>query len=122
MKIWKKIATYQPKKGTLFTWILNVARNTAIDKIRSQEYKQKSVTSTFEWSSNDHQASTQTPVEHIGLKGIVNKLKPELQEIIEVIYFKGYTHQEASKLLELPLGTIKTRIKIAIRELRKLTK
>ena len=121
VKIWKNIESYNSDKGTLFTWILNIARNTAIDKTRSKEYKNTRKSSSIENRVLEKNNNVKTEIDHIGLNSIVEKLKMEYREIIEVIYFKGYTHSEAAEELQLPLGTVKTRVKIALRELRKLT-
>ncbi len=119
VKIWKKMEAYNADKGTLFTWILNIARNTAIDKVRSATYRQDMMKTSLEIGSSE--ANTHQKIEHIGLGKLINQLKPEYREVIEIIYFQGYTHTEAAEALQLPLGTVKTRIKTAIRELRKLT-
>ena len=122
VKIWKNVTSYDASKGTLFTWILNVARNTAIDRIRSQEYK-----NTAKIQSIDNhvgiiagQPNTQIKIDHIGLEEIVSHLKPEHQIIIEYIYFKGFTQAEVAETLDIPLGTVKTRVKSAINRLREL--
>jgi RNA polymerase sigma-70 factor (ECF subfamily) len=122
IKIWKNITAYDSSKGTLFTWILNVARNTAIDKIRSQEYKNLSKIQPIDNHVGlvDHQSNTQTQIDHIGLDKVVDKLKPEHQTIIDYIYFKGFTQVEVSEALNIPLGTVKTRVKSAINHLREL--
>jgi RNA polymerase sigma-70 factor (ECF subfamily) len=120
VKIWKNIDAYDASKGTLFTWVLNVARNTAIDKIRSQNYK--NTTSIQPLDNNvsmlEGHSNTQTQVEHIGLDKVVNTLKPELKIIIDYIYFKGFTQAEVAEALNIPLGTVKTRVKSAINHLR----
>ncbi|MCU0443971.1 MAG: sigma-70 family RNA polymerase sigma factor [Microscillaceae bacterium] len=121
VKIWKSTDLYSRDKGTLFTWILNIARNTAIDKIRSQDYKQNYQNAPIEAKQVDKQANTQTKTDHIGLKSLIERLLPEHQEVIEYLYFKGFTQSEAAEALAIPLGTVKTRVKIALRELRKLT-
>ncbi|NJO00428.1 MAG: sigma-70 family RNA polymerase sigma factor [Bacteroidia bacterium] len=120
VKIWKNMDSYDPAKGSLFTWILQIARNTAIDKIRSKEYKESVLTNPIALNHSDAQKVIRSPVEYTGLESIVENLKPTLREIIDLIYFQGYTHVEAAEALALPLGTVKTRVKIAIRELRKL--
>ncbi|MEO1652190.1 MAG: sigma-70 family RNA polymerase sigma factor [Bacteroidota bacterium] len=121
VKIWKKIDAYSATKGTLFTWILNIARNTAIDRLRSQEYKRIAKSKPIESIASESRVNVSQKTDHIGIRKIVESLKPEYQEVIQMVYFKGYTHVEAAEALALPLGTVKTRIKIALRELRKLT-
>jgi len=124
VKIWKSIESYDSSKGTLFTWILNVARNTAIDRIRTQEFKQslnaQSVTDAspqLDWQSASH-----LPVDHIGLEKVLPLLRPEHLEIIDYVYFKGFTQTEVAESLGMPLGTVKTRVRMAIDHLRKLLK
>jgi RNA polymerase sigma-70 factor (ECF subfamily) len=120
IKIWKNVAAYDPSKGTLFTWILNVARNTAIDKIRSQKHKNTSQIQSLDnhVSMLDSQSNMETQVEHIGLDKVVDSLKPEQKIIIDYIYFQGFTQAEVAETLNIPLGTVKTRVKSAINHLR----
>ncbi len=121
VKIWKKIDTYDKEKGTLFTWILNISRNTAIDKIRSAAYRHQNQAEDIDNASLKVQENVHIQTDHIGLDNIVAKLRPEYRQVIDTIYFEGYTHVEAAEKLGLPLGTLKTRVKAALKELRKLT-
>ena len=120
IKIWKNILKYDSNKGTLFTWMLNIARNTAIDKHRKLKKDGKVniqiVTSSVS-SSVAHK--TEQSTDKIGLKEEVKKLSAEHQLMIDYIYFQGYTQQEVADELEMPLGTVKTRIRNAVNELRK---
>ncbi len=120
VKIWKNIEGYNRSKGTLFTWILNVARNTAIDRIRSQEFQNSQRNQDIDSSINfiDNQESSQFDVDAIGLKKVVEHLRPEHQQMIELLYFKGYTQAEVADEFGIPLGTVKTRVKAAIVQLR----
>ena len=120
VKIWKNIEAYNRTKGTLFTWMLNVARNTAIDKIRSQDFqnsqRNQDLDSTVEII--DNQASSQFDVDAIGLKKVVENLRPEHRQMIDLLYFQGYTQAEVADEFGIPLGTVKTRVKAAIVQLR----
>ncbi|MBC8048438.1 MAG: sigma-70 family RNA polymerase sigma factor [Fimbriimonadaceae bacterium] len=120
VKIWNNAESYDKSKGRLFTWMLNICRNASIDKMRSKGYKSKKKTSGEE--AIDHQADNNLyndiRPETIGIKEIVNKLKPEWKVIVDLIYFNGYTHQEVSEELNIPLGTVKTRLRSAILFLR----
>jgi RNA polymerase sigma-70 factor, ECF subfamily len=122
VKIWKNIESYNRTKGTLFTWILNVARNTAIDKVRSQEYIQSQQNQELENFVNviDSQQNSSFDIDAIGLKKLVTKLKPEHQQVVDLLYFQGYTQSEVAEEFGIPLGTVKTRIKSAITHLREL--
>jgi RNA polymerase sigma-70 factor (ECF subfamily) len=122
ISVWKKISSYDETKGRLFTWMLNIARNAAIDKIRSRPYqnslKNQPLTETVNTLTANSVVNPQ--VNDIGLKKLVNRLKQEYRELIELSYFQGFTHEEISKLLNLPLGTVKTRIRTALTQLRTL--
>ncbi|HTQ28376.1 MAG TPA: sigma-70 family RNA polymerase sigma factor [Puia sp.] len=119
INIWRKIESYDPSRGRLFTWMLNIARNAAIDSIRSKSYQNSRKNQAF--PENVHiigSQVTQTDVDSIGLKKNLEKLKPEHRVLIELAYFKGYTHEEIADIEDIPLGTVKTRIRNALLQLR----
>ncbi|HEV7382802.1 MAG TPA: sigma-70 family RNA polymerase sigma factor [Dyadobacter sp.] len=119
LKIWKNISRYDPEKGTLFTWVLNVARNTAIDKLRMDVKTDKVVSlSTVTDSEVATVATYIPPINLIDLRAIVSRLLPERRVLIEMVYFDGYTHEEAAETLQVPLGTVKSRIRKSLQELR----
>ena len=120
IKAWNNSETYSAKKGRFFTWILNIARNAAIDKTRSKDFKKKSKNLNAEFfvdilEDNDSlEAKTNT----IGLRNFVGKLADTCKKLIELLYFKGYTQKEVSENLEIPLGTVKTRNRNCLNNLR----
>jgi len=118
IKIWKNIERYDGSKGSLFTWMLNIARNTSIDSLRKLKKEGKTEIQNLE-NSVGVIGAVQQNINSIGLNKLVEKLQPEQRLMIEYIYFKGYTHQEVSDELDMPLGTVKTRTRLAMRELRK---
>lgn len=120
VKIWIHIDAYDRCKGNLFTWLLNIARHTAIDKIRSREFKCISQSYSIEnkLSLINKSSHTLTRAESIGIREQVDKLKPTYHSIIDLIYFKGYTHAEVAEELHIPLGTVKSRVKTALNHLR----
>jgi RNA polymerase sigma factor (sigma-70 family) len=120
VNIWKKIESYDATKGKLFTWMLNVARNAAIDKIRSKGYQDSLKNQSFpeDVDTNISGAVTRPNVDDVGLKKILTKLKSEQRVLIDLSYFQGFTHEEISKALNIPLGTVKTRIRSALTQLR----
>jgi RNA polymerase sigma factor (sigma-70 family) len=121
VKIWHSFAAYSPAKGRLFTWMVNIARNLSIDKLRSKDFKNQNKNQEIENNVTfiDEQRNTVYNPELLGIKEMVQTLKPEQQAILDLVYFKGYTHVEAAEELGIPLGTIKTRLRTAIIELRK---
>jgi len=120
IKAWQNSNSYSPEKGRFFTWILNIARNTAIDKIRSKTYKQsRSNLDTDNFynsiSSNDN---LDRKTNAIGINKYVSKLNPKGHKVVELIYYKGFTQKQASEHLNIPLGTVKTRTRNCINKLR----
>ncbi|NQZ35675.1 MAG: sigma-70 family RNA polymerase sigma factor [Crocinitomicaceae bacterium] len=119
VKIWKKAQTYSSSKGTFFTWMLNICRNKSIDELRKNE-REREGKDKLANSESYSVLGTETNINVIGLKGHISKLSKEQQIIIEYIYFKGYTQQEVSDELGIPLGTVKTRARLAVIELREI--
>ena len=122
INIWRKIESYDPSKGRLFTWMLNIARNASIDLLRSKSYqnsqKNQSLMDTVNWNSSSQMQQTDT----IGLFQLLEKLKEEQRVLVDLAYFKGYTHEEIAEIEGIPLGTVKTRIRNALIQLRNIMK
>lgn len=120
INIWRKIESYDPSKGRLFTWMLNIARNASIDVLRSKSYqnsqKNQSLMDTVNWNSSLQTQQTDT----IGLYKLLEKLKEEQRVLVDLAYFKGYTHEEIAEIEGIPLGTVKTRIRNALIQLRNI--
>ncbi len=121
VKIWKNIDSYNESKGRFYTWIINIARNTSIDKLRSKGYSnsQKNLSSDNFVHLLDNSNKLTHQIDTIGIREFVNKLKPKCIQIIDLLFFKGYTQQEASEELAIPLGTVKTQNRNCINDLRK---
>ncbi len=122
LKIWDRMATYDSSKGRLFTWMLNIARNQAIDKTRSKEMSQGRKTDDIDYLVNkiDRQESAELRIEAIGLKEVLTKLPEEQRFVIDQLYLKGYTQSEVAEEFGIPLGTVKTRTRMALKELRSI--
>ena len=124
INIFRKIDSYDPVKGRLFTWMLNIARNASIDTLRSRSYqnarKNQSLQDNTEWRETGKPDLLN--IDNIGLKRIVERLKKEHRVLIELAYFKGYTHEEIAEIEDIPLGTVKTRIRNALTQLREYLK
>ena len=120
VKIWKNIDSYNDTKGRFFTWILNIARNAAIDRLRSKSHNNslKNLSSDSFVHILDYNVSSNNKIDIIGIKEFVKKMKPKCIKLIDLLFFKGYTQQEASEELEIPLGTVKTQNRNCINELR----
>lgn len=124
VKIWNNIAQYDAAKGRIYTWMINIARNAAIDKLRSKGEIMKGKIHTGDDVVNNvgNGMKTEQATDTIGLRKVVDTLKPEYKVIVDLAYFSGYTLDEISKTLEIPLGTVKTRMRHAIQQLRAVFK
>jgi len=119
VKIWRYSKKYDSKKAKLFTWLYRIAYNTAIDKIRSLKNKtEKEV--QIETSSVYKVSFGELNQDVLDIKKHLNTLDEKYQIVINALFFEGMTQQEASDELEIPLGTIKSRLKIGLRELKKI--
>ncbi len=122
MRIWDKIDQYDESKARFFTWMAQIARNLAKDKLKSKEFSYNNKTDSLEGvvsKENQLHISEEMRVDDIGVSNLKGYLRSEERLIIEYLYFKGYTHQELSEEMDIPLGTVKTRLRMAITNLRK---
>lgn len=119
VNIWRRIDQYDEGKGRLFTWMLNIARNAAIDKTRSKGFQQSSRQQPLAELDGAYGA-VKPAGDDCGLKRVLGKLKNEQRLLIDLSYFQGYTHEQISKALDIPLGTVKTRIRSSLTQLRTL--
>lgn len=120
IKVWNKSDSYSSDKGRFFTWLLNISRNAAIDKVRSKAYKNKLKNSDFDdfsfFIKDDMDLDRQS--DGYGLRKFVDKLKPMCVKLIDLLFFKGYTQKEVSETLDIPLGTVKSRNRSCLNSLR----
>lgn len=119
IKIWRYSKKYDASKAKLFTWLYRIAYNTAIDKVRSQKNKdgkevQLEKSSVYKISGGELNQDVLDMKKHLG------SLDEKYQIVINALFFEGMTQQEASEELDIPLGTIKSRLKIGLRELKKI--
>jgi len=124
VNIWRRIEQYDAGKGRLFTWMMNIARNASIDTLRSRSYQNSRKNQSMQENVDTIQVADviQPGVDTIGLRKVLEKLRNEQRVLIELAYFKGYTHEEIAELEKIPLGTVKTRIRNALIQLRGLLK
>lgn len=120
LKIWNSIGQYDSTRGRLFTWMARLAKNKAIDHLRSRgeinSLKNDDLADFTVEVNQLHQI--QYNPEFIGIKQLLTALSPEQTKILDLIYFQGYTQVEVSEMLNIPVGTIKTRIRAAIKTMR----
>lgn len=120
LKIWEKFDSYDATKGRLFTWLLNVSRNQAIDKTRSKEISKDRKTGDIEnvVSRVENQEYIEQSIDSIGVQEVLKGLPEEQRFVVEYLYLKGYTQSELAEEFNIPLGTVKTRLRLAMQQLR----
>lgn len=118
---WKNIDKYDAKKGRLFTWLHTLARNTAINKTRSKNYKSQQKNEDIDdvVYNVDLKDSSQQNINLIGLRKQVHLLREDYKNVLELSYYNGFTQEEIAQQLQIPIGTVKTRLRNALIELRK---
>lgn len=120
VKIWRQMESYDPAKGRLFTWMHRIARNTAIDAVRGKDWKKSRLNDPLTENNAKIPDSGVVPAHDSDLRKMVAALKEEHKILVELSYFQGYTQDEIAKMLHIPLGTVKTRIRAALTRLRRL--
>lgn len=122
MRVWERIGHYQEGKGTLFTWMMALTRNLALDRLRAKGMKLRSKSDSL--SDNVYQLDkknyTETSTDAIGLEEVLKNLSEEQRFVIDKLYFRGYTQSEVAKEYDIPLGTVKTRLRSAMIRLKKV--
>jgi RNA polymerase sigma factor (sigma-70 family) len=120
IKAWRSRDLYDAAKGRLFTWLYRITRNICIDHLRSKAYRNSMVAIT-----EDNMAGIKTSFiensllpDTIGLRKLVDVLRREEREVLDLMYFKGLTQRQIAEVMNIPLGTVKTRMNKAIKELR----
>ena len=126
-RVWKNAGAYQKDRAQVNTWLMRIARNRAIDVLRARKTRHEQQTISLEDSPRLERASHETPqttleaaLQQERIRSAVDQLPAEQQQVVMLMYFKGYTQQEVAKLMKAPLGTIKTRARLAMLKLREL--
>lgn len=128
VKIWKHVDLFNHAKGRLYTWMINIARNASLDYIKSKHVKNEQKNQSFPDIVNNKEShifacSYQAEKsDYIGFGTVLDKLKPEWKKLIEMVYYHGYSQPEIADELDIPLGTVKTRLRSALFHLREILK
>jgi RNA polymerase sigma-70 factor, ECF subfamily len=126
VRVWDRADSYSPALGTPSAWLVRIARNRAIDRLRSRQVR-ANIAESYEVTPV---ASDETPAanpellartsEHRrAILAALDQLPAEQRTLIDAAYFEGCTQSELAERFNLPLGTVKTRIRTAMQELRK---
>ena len=124
VKIWNSIHQYDALKGRFYTWMINIARNTAIDYLKSKSFQNELKNQSlpdFVYNSTEL-STTNKSSDFIGFNDVLANLESDKQQMIDLAYYQGYTQSEISEKLKIPLGTIKTKMRNALTKLKDLLK
>ena len=122
LEIWRRAATYRAERGSLRTWILSIVHNRGVDQLRSLSSRRRTQEKV------EAEAPTSQPSEAFAeswrnsqreqVRAAMSTLPPEQLKILELAYFSGYTHVEIADMLALPLGTVKSRMRLGLKKIR----
>ncbi|PJF41346.1 MAG: sigma-70 family RNA polymerase sigma factor [Chloroflexi bacterium] len=122
MRLWHKAHTYNPEKGRFTVWLLTVARRLAIDVLRQRQRRQPKQGLFFMDENpqlwDEVLAADKSDDLKQTLLSIMEQLPPEQRDAIELAYFYGMTHSDIAAYLNIPLGTVKGRIRQGMQKLR----
>ena len=122
LKLWRSATSYRPERGSVRTWLLSIVRNRGIDQIRSQASRrrtQEKIEALAQRSQpSEAFAETWRNSQRDQVREALNTLPPEQLKILELAYFSGYTHVQISELVDVPLGTIKGRMRLGLKKMR----
>ena len=121
LKIWNGIDSYDEKKAGLFAWMNRIARNAAIDKGRLKSFQRHQKTeqlTPYVYKIEDRGISTSG----IDVDRITKNLDDKYKDVLDHVYLMGYTQKETAEALDIPLGTVKTRLRSAVSTLRETLK
>lgn len=115
LKIWEYSESYNPEKGRFYTWAYRIARNTALNSLRN---KARLIQTEELGVYKDKGEDEQIDIDLVKLNGAMSQLDDHHQRALELVYFKGLTHKAAHVEMEVPLGTFKSYVRQALKQLR----
>jgi RNA polymerase sigma-70 factor (ECF subfamily) len=126
-RIWEKAETYRPEQAKVSTWLTSIARYRSIDMLRRRGSRPEQHSVGFAELAPDDMSSADGPEEAAELamqqqrvRAAIASLPSDQKQVLALAYFKGYSHREIAQALNQPLGTVKTRIRLAMQKLRDL--
>lgn len=125
MRVWQKAESYRSDQAKVSTWLTHIARNHTIDVLRRRSVRLDQY--AINWDDalpdddpheNDPQESTEASLQRERIQSALAQLPLEQKQALELAYFSGYTQRQIAEVLKQPLGTIKTRLRLALQKLR----
>jgi len=122
LKVWRSAGGYRSERGSVRTWILSIVHNRGIDQIRSLASRRRTQDRVEQSAPRSQPSEAFAEAwrnrQREQIRGALNTLPEEQLKILELAYFSGYTHVEISNLLDLPLGTVKGRMRLGLKKIR----
>lgn len=128
--VWQRAGSYRPERAKVSTWLSAISRNRAIDLLRQQSIRPESNSISWELVSappataasaiHDLEEQVEQAMQREWIRVALAALPDEQREVLALAYFQGYTHQQIADNLRQPLGTVKTRIRLAMQKLRQM--
>jgi RNA polymerase sigma-70 factor (ECF subfamily) len=126
-RAWEKSGTYDENISKVSTWLISITRNRSIDELRRgmvradlHAMKWEDAISYSSGAADGPEEVTELVLEQLAVRKAVAVLPEDQRMTIALAYFKGYTHSEIAKILDEPLGTVKTRIRLAMQKIRQI--
>lgn len=119
--VWRKAGLYSAEKGGATTWIYTIARNLRVDHIRRQRAWQELTEEHSDTLASDDAAADDVVDERqrqVRVQAVLKDLPPEQVDVVTLAFMEGLSHGEIAERLSLPLGTVKSRIRLAYQKLR----
>lgn len=127
LSVWNNAGSFRSERAKVSTWLASIARNRAIDLLRGRSSRPKSISLTWEVASRSEDTGVNDPeteveVQHTRqrVQKAIATLPTEQKEVLALAYFVGYSHRQIAEHTGLSLGTVKTRIRLAMQKLRRL--
>jgi RNA polymerase sigma-70 factor (ECF subfamily) len=124
LSIWRSKARYDPARGSVRAWALGIVRNRAIDALRREGGRAPKLDLDDEAALEREEAPERTEAEALRretarqVRGALGALPNEQSRVIELAYFGGFTHTEIARMLEMPIGTVKGRMRLGLEKMR----
>jgi RNA polymerase sigma-70 factor (ECF subfamily) len=122
LKVWRNASSYRAERGSVRTWVLSIVHNRGIDQLRSHASRRRTQDRIEALAPRSQPseafAETWRNSQRDRVRNALNTLPPEQLKVLELAYFSGYTHVQVSELLDVPLGTIKGRMRLGLKKMR----
>lgn len=126
LRVWQRAESYQSQNGKVATWLASIARHRAIDLYRRSQARgeghAQALENVPEFELRDHALGLETSLEveqsRQQVRQALNQLPPEQRQVLALAYFRGLTQEQIAHALALPLGTVKTRLRLGMQKLR----